>query len=236
MFENKFIIILGLLILAQCVATPCYLVAIKPGFSKKTLLLKMLCSTIFVATGVVAALYAGNIGSLYARLLIIAFVCSWLGDVLLHFEGSIVRYIIGGSGFLAAHVLFIYAYWKTASAISGESTIISVRDIITMAALYVAFICFYFGLKLKGGKLLVPIMIYCLVLCFMFAKALDLGLVSAGNPGGILVAVGAFLFVLSDFMLGVSFLGNKTYKKQLVNMGAYFPAQMLLALSICFIK
>ena len=231
-------IIIIALIIAQCIATPCYLVAIKPGFSKKTLLLKMLCSTIFVATGVAAALYTGNIDTLYAKCFIIAFVCSWFGDVMLHLEGNIVRYIIGGLGFLTAHVLFIYAYVKTAASVTGETAVITVKDVIIMAVLYIIFAGVYIGLKLKGGKLLVPVMIYCLILCFMFAKAISLclALVSVGNMGGILVGAGAALFVLSDFMLGVGFFGDKSYKKQVINMAAYFPAQMLLALSIMFVK
>ena len=227
-------IILALLCIAELFSSVWYVRTFKNGFNTKTLLIKMLCSGIFVATGIISAVYSGGFGSLYPLLLVIGLVCSWFGDVLLHKAESMPRYITGGLGFLAAHVLYITAFIKTAA-----TPVFALRDIIIMLCAYALAAVLYFVLKLKAGKLLVPIMIYAAVLCFMLSKAVNLGIIEIGKgvyAGGIILILGALLFVLSDFMLGISFLGNTTYKKQAVNMLAYFPAQMLLALSILFIK
>lgn len=66
---------------------------------------KPLASTVFVGT----ALAAGAIGSSYGRLVLLALVLSWLGDVLLLGEG--VRPFAAGLGsFLLAHLAFAGAF------------------------------------------------------------------------------------------------------------------------------
>lgn len=230
-------IILAVLAVAELIATVCYVIEIKNGYSTKTLINKIIGSSIFVATGVVAALSVGGFSSLYSKFIVIGLIGSWFGDILLHRAANTVRYISGGLGFLLAHVMYITAFIKASAEISGDGSFITKQNLIIMACVYVIAIILYFVLKLKAGKLLVPIMIYALVLCFMLSKAISLGILisSESMPGAAMLCAGASLFVLSDYMLGVSFLGKTTYPKQVVNMASYFPAQLLIALSIIFI-
>ena len=230
--------IIAALFVAECAFAPMYLVAIKPGFSTKTLILKMICSLIFTFTGIACAFATGGFDGIYPKFMVIAFACSFLGDVLLHMKENIVRYIIGGCGFLAAHVLFIISFIKTGASLSDNAKIFALRNGIIMAAVLILTGVLYVALKLKAGKLLAPIILYVTVLSFMFSKAVDVSVAlwNSGNiPGAVCVTAGAGLFVFSDLMLGMGFFGDKSYKKQVINMAAYYPAQMLLALSIYFI-
>lgn len=232
-----FKILLALTVVLQCIFAPTYIISTKPGCSIKTLILKAACSTIFLAAGIIAAIGSGGFDSVYPKLMVIGFACSWIGDVMLHWDPKTPRIIAGGLGFLTAHVLFITSYIKTEGSLTGKTTIISARDIFIIIGVFALAVIIYFALKLKAGKLLVPIAIYAVVLSFMIAKAVDLGiaLFDTKPVAAILIPTGAFMFAASDFTLGISFLGKTDFKKQALNMALYLPAQMLLALSIYFI-
>lgn len=227
-----------LFFILQSVFTVIYLRAIKNEVSIRTLIIKIICSSIFVATGITSAIATGGFSSVYSKLMVIGFICSWAGDIMLHLNPKIPQIIIGGLGFLAAHALYIISFIKVKGIVTGEQSILTTADIIIIICLYALAALLYFTLKLKAGKLLIPIMIYALILCFMMSKAIALGiaLVTASHMSGLLVIFGALLFVISDFTLGISFLGKPEYKKQVVNMATYFPAQMLLALSVYFLN
>lgn len=231
------IILLIALVIAQIAAAACYIIFTKSGYNTKTLITKTAASCIFLLTGIAAGVYSGNLHSTYATLLLIAFACSVIGDFFLHGNPPTVKIIIGGLGFLSAHVLLITSFICTVSGF-GKRSFMTVKEILVMLSLFALFAVLYFTLKLNAGKLLVPIIIYALVLCFMFTKAFILGISFLGlgsKAAGVLIILGAGFFVASDSMLGISFLGNKTYKKQSVCMGIYYLAQTLLALSIATI-
>ena len=231
-------IIIAVLFVLECGLVTYYLRQIKKGVNVKTLLLKISCSAVFIITGIVCAAGAGNFHTLYATLMLAGFFCSLIGDGMLHLNPKTPQIILGGVGFLAAHVLYIIAFIKTEAALTGGAEIISARDVFAIAGVYVLAVILYFSFRLKAGKLLVPVMIYALALSFMFSKAFDMGyaLIESGTAAGIIPVAGALLFVFSDFMLGIGFLGKPAYNKQVLNISSYYTAQMLLALSIFFIK
>ncbi len=233
-----FRIFIAVLFALECGLVTYYLRQIKKGVNGKTLLLKIFCSAVFIITGLVCAAGAGNFRTLYATLMLAGFFCSLIGDGMLHLNPKTPQIILGGVGFLAAHVLYIIAFIKTEAALTGGAEIISARDIFAIAGVYVLAVILYFSFRLKAGKLLVPVMIYALALSFMFSKAFDMGyaLIESGTAAGIIPIAGALLFVFSDFMLGIGFLGKPAYNKQVLNISSYYTAQMLLALSIFFIK
>ncbi len=222
-------------------AIPFYLKLVRQAHSIKTLSLKMLCSTMFVAAGVFAAAQAGAFSQFFARFMLLGFALSWVGDFLLHMEGQMVKYIIGAVAFLAAHVLFILAYIKTAQALPGERPVLSVTEIIIILALWVLVIIGSFAFKLKLKKLAVPVFIYALALMFMFVKASSLGyaLMSTGAPCGTAafacLTLGAALFTVSDATLAINFFSKKSNLKEAVNIIAYYAGQLLLATSIMFV-
>lgn len=237
MMISVYNVLLVVLVMLQCVTAPAYIISTKPGCSIRTLILKAACSTVFLVTGIIAAVGSGGFDSIYPKLMVIGFACSWIGDVMLHWDPKTPRIIAGGLGFLTAHVLFITSYIKTEGALTGETKIISKRDIFIILGVFALAVVIYFALKLKAGKLLAPIVIYAVVLSFMIAKAFDLGIALADTKpaAAVLIPLGAFLFAASDFTLGISFLGKTDFKKQALNMALYLPAQMMLALSIYFI-
>lgn len=230
MFQKTILVALCII---QCFTTGLYIKLIKNGFSKKTLIVKTLCSGTFLALGIVSAIYSGGFDSLYAKLIVTALFCSLIGDIFLHGTPNTFSVILGGLGFLSAHILFIIAFVKAMGL-----PVFSIKNFIAIGIIFCVFAFIYYLLKLKAGKLFIPIVIYSLVLCFMLVKAINLGIfVFSERPvGSILLILGATLFVASDFTLGISFLGNRTYLKQALNVAFYFPAQTFIALTIYFLN
>ena len=222
-----------LLCVAQCFMTSLYIKLIKNGYNKKTLIVKTICSSIFLTLGIVSAFHTGGFESLYSKLIVTALFCSLVGDIFLHGNPKIFSVILGGLGFLSAHILFIVAFIK-----SSELPVFSLKDLIVIIIFFSIFALIYYLLKLRADKLFVPIVIYSLVLCFMLVKAINLGIMIFNEKtiGSILLILGATLFVASDFTLGISFLGKKTYLKQALNVAFYFPAQTFIALTIYFLN
>ena len=87
--------------------------------------------------------------------------------------------------------------------------------------------------KFKYGVMLVPVSLYCFVVVYSFAAAVS---AAAAGTAGVLVAVGAALFLVSDIVLSVYiFAPVRCRALGILNLAAYFPAQFLLALSILFV-
>lgn len=213
----------------MAVGLPCYCVAIKPGYTYKTLIIKLLCSTAFLLTAIFAALKTGTINEIFPKFMIIGFALSWVGDALLHLDPPIPQIAVGVVAFLGAHICFIYAYVKTLGG-----AFITSKEIIAIAIMWVIVIAAALFLKLKLNLYALVIVVYGTVLMFMMVKAFELGLSFADRTvlPVILLTGGALLFAVSDAALAAGFFGKKTYGNKLLNIITYFIGQTLLALSI----
>lgn len=145
--------------------------------------------------------------------LVIALVCSWVGDVLLSFPGWFVPGLLA---FLAGHVAFVVLFLRLPAPEGG-------RPVAAWTLVYVVwYVAFLALLGPHLGALLAPVAVYGAVLGVMAALA--------GGRGG-LVAVGGALFVVSDSVLALGrFLpGYEFALHDLVVMTTYLAAQGLIA-------
>ncbi|MGI6215157.1 MAG: lysoplasmalogenase family protein [Christensenellales bacterium] len=174
--------------------------------TKKTTLLKG--ATTCVAGGLAlysAVKYAGA----YAYLVCIAlFICA-LADMLLE------RYFaLGAFVFTLGHVFYIAAFIT-----KGSLKWASVFIFVLLALL--AYVLFLWAKK-RTDKNIAPIMAYTLVLNFMLSQALFT------EP---LAAAGAFLFAVSDSLIGLRIVKGTGKTNEIACISLYYAAQYLLALS-----
>jgi len=227
----------------EFVFVPLFLKAMWPTRSKKSLALKIICSTLFVFAGLFAVKISGNT-SLFSKFIFLGLLFGWLGDFFLHVSSKVIYFLFGLLSFLAGHIFYICAYcWAIGRYFPG----VRFFDIAETAAFF-----FVFGIavlyavlqKMKFGIALIPITAYTAILILMFTKASSLGLrmVFATMQDAKLICallmLGALLFVISDSLLGIMMFNGKknSHPMKIVNIITYFAAQILLACTILFLK
>lgn len=235
------IVILALLFLSEIVLTPIFSYSMFPKKTNKSLFLKMICSSIFLLTGVLAKAFTANT-SIYATLLIIAFCLSWVGDLMLGLNGSKVFFAVGGVFFMITHLLFIVSFTLKAKQLVPSLNYYGMLEF-SVSAIFVAFFEIYNKKKnISLGKYHIPVLIYAVLLSSCVSKAYILmknALMTGVHLASVTVFAGAVLFMISDFTLTYTILDeskkeDKEYK--LLNSLSYFSGQFLIALSILFIK
>lgn len=235
-------IILFFVISLELLFIPLYLKAVKPNRNRRSLLLKMVCSTLFVCAGILATEISGEYGK-YAKLILTGFILGWFGDLFLHIEKSYCT-LAGLASFLCSHFFYIAAYSSSAELYFPGTVFFNVRDILLFLSLTLIATTLVIIGRRQLKKATIPIMLYCAVLILMFVKAISLCLdlncafgfealpVCASLLGGVI------LFVLSDILLAVkSFFGkNNSHLFTSLNIITYYAAQHLLALTIILIQ
>ena len=225
----------------EAVITPFFLHYQRPGICLKSFICKMVCASMFLTVGILAYVYTGN-NSEFAKFLIIGLASSWFGDMFLHMkQGCKVTFGIGMAFFAAAHVLYLIAYSKATNLYFPDKSFFTVPEILFAV---VTVVVFYFIFKGKGqinfaSPIMAAFVIYGLILVTMFVKAVSFGAqyIIAGNSvfGGLTLAFGGTLFFSSDLTLVLLMFNEKMKKNHRLkdyNIGSYFLAQTLLALSI----
>lgn len=223
-------------IIAMAVLLPVYLKAIKPGHTLKTLAMKGTLSLLFLAISLFSAFGYGKPSSEFSILMLSGFTLSFVGDLLLHRDKGMVKYIFGGVAFLVAHIGFICAYIFASKKINPDLPFMTKGQIVALVILWIAVIALFIAFKPNFKKLAPVILIYSAVLMFMVVKAGYLGLLLDNTSALVLLAGGAGSFALSDAILGISFFTNPTYSKKAANVVFYYIGQLMLALSLAFVK
>lgn len=126
-----------------------------------------------------------------------ALVLSWLGDVLLLFEGQSSQFfMLGLSSFLLAHVAYSFFFNRLRK-----------EGALSIKPLFLAFVGAYYAALvvslypyLDGMRL--PVLVYGLVISTMLVVALSLGPLK--ERIGLFIVFGALLFVLSDSVLAIN--------------------------------
>lgn len=246
MQTGLFIALVSLAVIIELIFVPKFLVAQRPGICIKSFCYKMICATMFVAIGYMCYLYSGNTSE-FAKHMLTGLCLGWVGDVFLHIKPAKKFFFgIGFCFFFASHILYLIAYSKaTEQYITTDRT----ATIISFVLIAVVFICtaLYtkFKKKMNFSLLTAPLCIgYGFVLIPMMTNAFMFSVqyIAAGYPnavaGGICLTLGGISFFLSD--VSIAFLmfneadnGNIPLKNH--NIGTYFFAQTMLALSILFI-
>ena len=230
-----------LLFILQTVLTTVFMKVEIPKPSKKSLALKVSCSTVFVATAVMAMLCAGNI-STYAIFILVGLCFSWIGDFVLHYNTDENYFVAGIFTFLLGHICYIVAFFKAQNLFFPDAPFLSCAE----ALLLIGGVCFGQGrlhvLRADYGKAFIPCTIYMNVIMLMFVKAISLSvrfITQAPTENalitGVILAVGVCMFDVSDFTLALLRFTerySKSYVMRKINVWTYFYAQMCLGLTI----
>ena len=188
--------------------------------------LKSVTSALFVLMGagnLFFALKFGGANFKFCALILTGLVFAMLGDIVLnvHFIGGAVLFAIGHIFFFVSYCFLQRPNWK--DLICGLSIFVPAVLFITLAPI------FDFG----GVLMEIVCVVYALVISFMVGKALA-NLISKPSILQILILLGSVLFFISDLMLLLNVFANLPKIVDDFCLATYYPAEILLALSILF--
>lgn len=243
--STGYIIGFVVLFILQAFTTPMFLKTQIPKACIKSLIWKMISSTIFIATAILGIMCSGN-HTPFAKMMVIGFCLSWVGDFLLHYKaGDRILFVCGLASFLTAHIFYIIAYSKVFDVFFPEADFMGVPEVIALAVfISVAFFTLTL-MKVDFGEALLPVFFYMFALGIMMIKAVSLGIrvIMAGTMEsslfiGILLIVGGLFFATSDYTLAPLCFKNGIDKHgwlRKLNIWTYFFGQMFLALTLAFV-
>jgi uncharacterized membrane protein YhhN len=169
---------------------------------------------------VVAVVARTPVPAAYKMLITAGLLFSLLGDIALMFPEK--WFTAGLVAFLTAHVLYILAFKP------GPGHRVSV-------AIFFPFLLYgllmFFILAPGLGQLKLPVFVYVAAITLMAGFAAG-RFVDLGGARPLLAFAGAILFLVSDSVLAYDRFAKKIGLAQVIILGTYFPAQLLIALSI----
>lgn len=203
------------------------------GYYKTSVVLKSCTTLLIILLSVNCFIYKNLDFKIYFYFIFVGLCFGLLGDFLLGLKKVYVdkQYLFLGGlvAFLLGHLFYIMAM--------NTVVAIGITDF-TFTIIYLSIA--YFVLKksdLDLGKFKYGVILYACVISFMLSKATSIFIFSPNSVFGCVVFVGALLFVLSDALLSFSLFGHS--KKNIFSLYChllYFPAQIILALSILVIS
>lgn len=180
------------------------------SFRPGVLMAKPVASTVFVAT----AGAAGALGSRYGRLVLLALVLSWLGDVLLLGQGK--RWFVAGLGsFLVAHLAFAGAFLVQPQGVAG------------LAVGAVAMVAVGVGV-LRWLWPHLPAALRPAVAAYVVAIAV---MVALASGAGAVLAAAAAAFAASDVLVARHRFVTASAVNKVVGLPLYYAAQLAFAWS-----
>lgn len=240
MLIKLFMLAIGIVVM---VITPAYVKAQKDGACPKSLALKMGAATGYILIGVLGIIASGSFTK-FDRIMLVALALSWIGDLFLHLWFHKFEHAVGFLGFFSAHFFFIWAYVTGINTLAPGTSFFSLPEIAFVAAFDIFFIVFAAKTEMNlKGVIAVPIVMYSTVITTMLCKAFMLGLTSVKTGADhavwtfVFAAVGAALFVMSDFSISILIFNEKqktNYKLKMFNMLTYYAAELLLAALVLF--
>lgn len=235
-------ILMAIAILLLAGTVPFFLKAGWPKKTKKSLLLKMICSTLFILVGVLAILLSGEF-TRYAVWILCGLVCSWLGDFFLHVSNKLYFFLFGLFSFLVAHIFYVAAFCTALRHSFPDAGFFQLYEALCIAAVVLFGSIASRKLHIQPGRATIPAFFYMCILVTMMVKASSLGVrcLIAGTPlcgaAAAVLIVGSLCFVLSDATLAMLNFGpRKTFPLKCFNIGTYYAAQVLLASTILFFE
>ena len=180
-------------------------------------LAKPLTTALIIAVAVIAA---ASVPAAYKALVVAGLAFSLLGDIALMFPEK--WFTAGLAAFLTAHVFYILAF----KPLPGHRASVGIFLPFVLYGLLMFFI-----LAPGLGKLKLPVLVYIAAITVMAGFAAG-RFVDRGGTRPLLAFAGAVLFLISDSVLAYDRFGRKIGPAQIIILGTYFPAQLLIALSI----
>ena len=181
-------------------------------------------------------LWRNNFGTLrnYSLLILLGMCFSAIGDMVMARIIKLKNRLIGGMTFFSfAHIFYIFAYIE---AISADKENYNYLIFILMAMWIFCIILwrlFVFNFN-KSLTLNIVALIYALIICTMASFAINISLAVSG-PWWI-TTIGAFLFIISDFLIGLSEIKEKGPKNQSVWVWlTYVPAQICIVYTLALL-
>lgn len=226
------IIVLCALTCASATAT---IIFRRKGQSFNGMLCKFLSSFGFMSIAFVGYCYNNDSNPYYFCLAIFALMFGQGGDILLGLKEIAPKFrsrlmAMGTSSFLVGHIFFIWAFML----ISGVSVLPFITGVVIFAGAVVLIKVLKFNVD---KKLFVLLALYYGVL---FAKGVSsfVALYRTGDPAFIVSSVGSVLFIISDTVLAFIYFFPVKSKNRLVTieLATYYPAQILLALTVALIN
>lgn len=198
------------------------------------ILLKFLGGVVFVSAAVAGELVSRASAAYFAPLLT-GLLFGMLGDFLLAAKNlkdkryEIPCVVAGIAAFFAGHICYLVYF----SRLSPFHWLVPTLAVCLSA---VFLLTTRFALRLDYGRLLVPCVCYCLIVMWVFVAAV-FAVATAPSTATALLVAGASLFLFSDAVLAFILFAPVSNKKPLgaLNLATYFPAQILIALSILFL-
>jgi len=166
---------------------------------------------------------SGRINTWTQRMVLIALLFSWFGDIALEVDGNKdMMFMIGLGFFLLAQVSYLIAFILTpGTGRPVNKQMMMILPVVAYGLFLVAFL--YHDL----GDMRLPVIIYAMVIMAMLAAALT----RAGKTGSAsfwLVLGGAALFVLSDSLLAINKFSYAIPAASVLIMSTYVLGQYLI--------
>jgi len=157
-------------------------------------------------------------------LLLLALICSMLGDILLMFNSQNQQFFIFGLiAFLVAHIMYILLFLKDRNREKNALPFALVLLIYATALFYL--------LKEGLGEMLVPVIAYMLVILTMASTAF-LRKDKVSKQSYLLIFIGALLFMLSDSLLALNMFYKPIPMANFAIMITYALAQFFIVIGI----
>lgn len=168
----------------------------------------------------VALMARAPVPAVYKTLILAGLVCSLAGDVSLMLPDK--WFAAGLVSFLAAHGFYILAF-KPAP---GRPPSVGI-----LLPFIIFGLLMFRTLAPSLGGLKLPVLVYIAAITAMAWLAAD-RFIYAGGMRPLLAFAGAVLFLASDSVLAYNRFVGKIGPAQIIILGTYFPAQLLIALSV----
>ena len=200
-------------------ATSGLLVAVRLDSRWGRWLAKLLASLGFLGV----ALSAGAWASPYGRVVLLALVLCWWGDVLLLPRGG-PWFLWGLVSFLLGHLAFGAAFLVVGVALPWV-----VLALVVEGVLGVVVLCWLWPHVPR--RMRPPVAGYVVIISLMLALAVGMG----GDGGSWIVPLAALSFYLSDIAVARQRFVTEAFANRAVGLPLYYGAQVVLALSVAWV-
>jgi len=205
-------LVIGVLTIACMLLVVFQLTDIRPG----EIASKLAASTAFVTV----AILSGASRSAYGRVVLVALVFSWFGDMFLLGEAPHL-FLAGLASFLLGHIAYVIAF--SIHGLSRKWSIYTLVPIAVISVLVSAWLTPYIP-----EDMLVPVRTYTVVISLMVIMAFG----TRGAGGSLLIPVGATLFYFSDLSVAAGQFVEPAFPNYVWGLPFYYTGQLLLALSV----
>lgn len=213
---------------------PYYCKITRSGTSKKTLRVKMLLASLFLLAALLS-LFTVKKRQDYMYVMLLGYAMGFIGDYLLGRSDRKLDFLVGTGFFALGHIAYITAFsmamrrlYPSVGWFNGAEIGLFLVIVCTVALILVL-------KKPAMSMMLVVLFVYFMLISLMVTKAAGLGVRMLDTaPEMVMLPIGAFLFLCSDYELGMMHfkMHRKTALHKSILSTTYFCGQMLMALSM----